>query len=51
MLHKLSTLPGQSGSSIIANDKNCCSKIIAIHKGGTKIHEGDKLNGARMITP
>ena len=36
MLYKISTAPGQSGSSIVLQEEEA-PKIIGVHKGGVKI--------------
>ena len=44
--HQVSTLPGQSGTSIILND-NGKPKIVGIHKGGVK---EEQINIGRVMT-
>ena len=36
LFHKISTLPGQSGSPIVLEGENG-QKIIGVHKGGAKL--------------
>ena len=44
--HQVSTLPGQSGTSIILND-NGKNKIVGIHKGGI---QEEQINIGRIMT-
>ena len=46
MQHQVSTLPGQSGTSIILND-NGNNKIVGIHKGGI---QEEQINIGRIMT-
>ena len=53
IFYKISTAPGQAGSSIVLHEEDKQPKIIGIHKGGVKKNENSihfDFNGGRLIT-